>query len=110
MVFALAVNYGSRSEITRALKLCCKQVHDGTLAIDDITEDTIASRLYTAQLPDPDLLIRTSGEMRLSNYLLWQLAYSELYVTPVLWPDFSRWDYLRAVIAYQTRTRRFGGL
>lgn len=110
MVFALAVNYGSRSEITRALKLCCKQVQDGTLAVNDITEDTIASKLYTAQLPDPDLLIRTSGEMRLSNYLLWQLAYSELYVTPVLWPDFSRWDYLRAVIAYQTRTRRFGGL
>ena len=80
----------------------------GRVQPEDISADYLASKLYTYPLPDPDLLIRTSGELRLSNYMLWQLAYTELYVTPVLWPDFSKWDYLRAIKAFQKRTRRFG--
>ena len=110
MVFALAVNYGSRAEIARAARSLARDVATGTLEPDQIDEDALAGRLYTAGLPDPDLLIRTSGEMRLSNYLLWQLAYTEFYVTDTLWPDFDRWDYLRAVVAYQGRSRRFGGV
>ena len=110
MTFALAVNYGSRAEIARAARELAREVASGALSVDDVDEDAVSARLYTAGLPDPDLLIRTSGEMRLSNYLLWQLAYTEFYVTPVLWPDFSRWDFLRAVAAYQGRSRRFGGV
>ena len=110
MVFALAVNYGSRAEIARAARLIASDVAAGTLRLDDVDESCVTSRLYTSGLPDPDLLIRTSGELRLSNYLLWQLAYTEFYVTDTLWPDFSRWDFLRAVAAYQGRTRRFGGV
>ena len=110
MVFALAVNYGSRAEIARAARELAEEVAAGTLSPDDIDEDALSSRLYTAGLPDPDLLIRTSGEMRLSNYLLWQLAYTEFYVTNTLWPDFSRWDYLKAIASYQARSRRFGGV
>lgn len=110
MTFALAVNYGSRAEIARAARELASEVAAGTLRPEDIDESTISSRLYTAGLPDPELLIRTSGEMRLSNYLLWQLAYTEFYVTPTLWPDFSRWDFLRAVKAFQGRHRRFGGV
>lgn len=110
MVFALAVNYGSRAEITRAARLVAQDVSEGLLAVDDIDESSVAARLYTADLPDPDLLIRTSGELRLSNYLLWQLAYTEFYVTDTLWPDFDRWDFLRAVRAFQGRSRRFGGV
>ncbi len=94
MTLALAVNYGARAEITRA-------------AIDD---DMVASHLYTAGLPDPELVIRTSGELRLSNYLLWQVAYSEFYVTDTYWPDFDRWGLVDAILAYQGRDRRFGGL
>lgn len=110
MTFALAVNYGARAEITRAARELARSVASGELSVDDVNEGALSARLYTAGLPDPDLLIRTSGEMRLSNYLLWQLAYTEFYVTPVLWPDFSRWDFLRAVAAYQGRSRRFGGV
>lgn len=110
MVFALAVNYGSRAEIARAARLVAQDVSEGLLAVDDIDESSVAARLYTADLPDPDLLIRTSGELRLSNYLLWQLAYTEFYVTDTLWPDFDRWDFLRAVRAFQGRSRRFGGV
>ena len=110
MVFALAVNYGSRAEIARAARLIASDVASGTLLLEDVDESCVSSRLYTSGLPDPDLLIRTSGELRLSNYLLWQLAYTEFYVTDTLWPDFSRWDFLRAVAAYQGRTRRFGGV
>ena len=110
MTFALAVNYGARSEIARAARELARSVASGELSVDDVNEDALSARLYTAGLPDPDLLIRTSGEMRLSNYLLWQLAYTEFYVTPVLWPDFSRWDFLRAVASYQGRSRRFGGV
>lgn len=110
MVFALAVNYGSRAEIARAARLVAQDVSEGLLAVDDIDESSVAARLYTVDLPDPDLLIRTSGELRLSNYLLWQLAYTEFYVTDTLWPDFDRWDFLRAVRAFQGRSRRFGGV
>lgn len=110
MVFALAVNYGARAEIARAARLLAADVAAGALAPDDIDEAAVAGKLYTAGLPDPDLLIRTSGELRLSNYLLWQIAYSEFYVTDTLWPDFDRWDYLRAVVSYQGRSRRFGGV
>ena len=110
MTFALAVNYGARAEIARAARQIALEVASGELAPEDVSEATVEGRLYTAGLPDPDLLIRTSGELRLSNYLLWQLAYTEFYVTPTLWPDFSRWDFLRAVSSYQARSRRFGGV
>lgn len=110
MIFALAVNYGSRAEITRALGLLASEIASGNIDASTITEDDIQKNLYTAGLPDPDLLIRTSGELRLSNYLLWQLAYSELYVTETYWPDFSKWEFLRAIKSYQGRERRFGGV
>lgn len=110
MTFALAVNYGSRAEITRACRELAQEASQGKIAPSDIDEDLFASRLYTAGLPDPELLIRTSGEQRLSNYLLWQLAYTEFYVTDVYWPDFSRWDFLRAIRSFQGRNRRFGGV
>lgn len=110
MTFALAVNYGSRAEIARAARQIAREVQAGTLSPDQVDESALAERLYTGSLPDPDLLIRTSGELRLSNYLLWQLAYTEFYVTDTLWPDFSRWDLLRAVASYQGRARRFGGV
>lgn len=110
MVFALAVNYGSRAEIARAARSIALDVLEGRLDASDVDEGVVSDRLYTAGLPDPDLLIRTSGELRLSNYLLWQLAYTEFYVTDTLWPDFDRWDYLRAVVAFQGRSRRFGGV
>lgn len=110
MTFALAVNYGSRAEIARAARLLAADVASGALDVDDIDVDAVAGRLYTAGLPDPDLLIRTSGELRLSNYLLWQLAYTEMYVTDTFWPDFDRWEYLRAIQAFQGRGRRYGGV
>ena len=110
MTFALAVNYGSRAELARAARVLAQSVQDGELDASAIDENALASELYTAGLPDPDLLIRTSGELRLSNYLLWQLAYTEFYVTPTLWPDFSRWEFLRAIKSFQGRKRRFGGV
>ena len=110
MIFALAVNYGSRAEIVRAAKTIATKCSEGQMAAEDIDENAFESELYTSGLPDPQLLIRTSGEMRLSNYLLWQLAYTEFYVTDTLWPDFSRWEYLRAVKSFQGRKRRFGGV
>ena len=110
MVFALAVNYGSRAEIARAARELVREALEGGLSAEDVCEEALAQRLYTAGLPDPDLLIRTSGELRLSNYLLWQLAYTEFYVTDTLWPDFSRWDFLRAIVSFQGRSRRFGGV
>ena len=110
MTFALAVNYGSRAELTRAAALLANQIAEGSVSADSVTPADLEKNLYTAGLPDPDLLIRTSGELRLSNYLLWQLAYSELYVTQTYWPDFSKWDFLRAIKDYQSRERRFGGV
>ena len=110
MTFALAVNYGSRAELTRAAVLLANQIAEGSVSADSVTPADFEKNLYTAGLSDPDLLIRTSGELRLSNYLLWQLAYSELYVTQTYWPDFSKWDFLRAIKDYQGRERRFGGV
>ena len=110
MTFALAVNYGSRAELTRAAVLLANQIAEGSVSADSVTPADLEKNLYTAGLSDPDLLIRTSGELRLSNYLLWQLAYSELYVTQTYWPDFSKWDFLHAIKDYQSRERRFGGV
>jgi undecaprenyl diphosphate synthase len=104
----ICISYGSRAELTRAARLLAEEVQAGRLDPADIDEESISRRLFTAEWPDPDLLIRTSGELRLSNFLLWQLAYAELYVTPVLWPDFSRQDLWEAVLEYQRRDRRFG--
>ena len=103
----LAINYGGRAELVDAVKALVEEARRGPVAID---EAAISARLYTAGLPDPDLLIRTSGEMRVSNFLLWQIAYAELYVTGTLWPDFHRGELLRAVLDYQRRDRRFGGI
>lgn len=108
--FQIALNYGSRDEIIRAVKKMHKDVQEGKLSMDDVTEDTVSSYLDTVGIPDPDLLIRTSGEQRLSNYLLWQLAYSEFYFTPVPWPDFDEAELKKAVEAYNNRDRRFGGI
>ena len=110
MVLALAVNYGARAELARAARALAARVASGDINIEDIDEGAVAASLYTADLPDPELLIRTSGELRLSNYLLWQLAYSEFYVTDTLWPDFDRWELLRGIKAFQGRDRRFGGV
>lgn len=110
MVLALAVNYGARAELARAARTLATRVASGDINIEDIDEGAVAASLYTADLPDPELLIRTSGELRLSNYLLWQLAYSEFYVTDTLWPDFDRWELLRGIKAFQGRDRRFGGV
>ena len=110
MVLALAVNYGARAELARAARTLAARVASGDINIEDIDEGAVAASLYTADLPDPELLIRTSGELRLSNYLLWQLAYSEFYVTDTLWPDFDRWELLRGIKAFQGRDRRFGGV
>ena len=110
MTLALAVNYGARAELARAARLIASEVKEGTLSVDDVDAVCVSSHLYTADLPDPELLIRTSGELRLSNYLLWQLAYSEFYITDTLWPDFDRWELLRAIRAFQGRDRRFGGV
>ncbi len=109
LTLVVALNYGGRAEITDAVRAIAAEVAAGTLAPADVTEDTIASHLYTASIPDPDLLVRTSGELRLSNFLLWQLAYTEFWVTDVFWPDFDRHEMLRAIVEYQARDRRFGG-
>ena len=110
LTFVIAVNYGGRDEIVRAARKMADDVKEGKLDPKDLTEASFASYLDTADMPDPDLLIRTSGELRLSNYLLWQLAYTELYVTDCLWPDFSKEELEKAIIAYNSRDRRFGGV
>ncbi len=104
----LALSYSSRQEMVDAMRRIAIEVKAGRLQPEDIDEFTISSHLYTAAIPDPDLLIRTSGELRLSNFLLWQLAYTEIYVTDVLWPDFRRKEFYQALLAYQQRERRFG--
>jgi len=106
----LCISYSSREEIVRAARLLAEEARAGRLDPEDITEASVAERLYTAPWSDPDLLIRTSGELRISNFLLWQLAYTELYVTPVLWPDFTRDELFESVLDYQRRERRFGGV
>ena len=110
LTFVIAVNYGSRDEIRRAVQKMLTDCRDGKLSPEEVDEAKIASYLDTAGIPDPDLMIRTSGELRLSNYLLWQLAYAELYVTDTLWPDFNREELIRAIEAYNKRERRFGGV
>jgi undecaprenyl diphosphate synthase len=104
----MAFNYGGRDELLDAFRVLARQVQAGDLNPNDISEKDISRALYTADVPDPDLLIRTSGEMRISNFLLWQIAYTELMITPVLWPDFGPGDLYRAVAEFQRRTRRFG--
>jgi undecaprenyl diphosphate synthase len=106
--FTVAINYGGRQEIVRACQTIATQVHQGSIDPADIDENLLSKYLHTADLPDPDLLIRTSGEMRISNFLLWQLAYAEFYVTDTLWPDFDRRAFHQALLNYQQRQRRFG--
>jgi undecaprenyl diphosphate synthase len=106
----MAFNYGGRNELVDAIRALAQRVAAGELAATSITEEDVSGALYTAGIPDPDLLIRTSGELRISNFLLWQIAYTELWVTPTLWPDFQPIDLYRAVADFQGRTRRFGGV
>ena len=106
--FNVAINYGSRHEMVKACRTIAMKVEQGELAADEISEETISQHLYTSASVDPDLLIRTSGEMRLSNFLLWQLAYTEIYVTDAFWPDFDNQQFERALQSYQQRDRRFG--
>ena len=108
MLLSLALSYGSRQEITRAVKEIAMKVKSGGIEPEHINEETIGNYLYTSGIPDPDLLIRTSGEYRISNFLLWQIAYTEIYVTPTLWPDFREEEYLTALLDFQNRERRFG--
>ncbi len=110
VLFTVATNYGGRQEIVQACRRIAMEVQCGHCSIEEIDDQMLEKYLYTNELPDPDLLIRTSGEMRLSNFLLWQLAYSEIYVTPTLWPDFDREEFYHALLAYQQRERRFGKL
>ena len=110
LTFTIAINYGSRDEITRAVRKVAEKVAAGELAPADITEQMIAQNLDTNFLPDPDLLIRTCNEQRISNYLLWQCAYTEFYYTPVAWPDFNKDELIKAIESYSGRTRKFGGL
>jgi undecaprenyl diphosphate synthase len=108
MTLTLALSYGSRSEIVQAARRLAEQIHQGTMQPQDITHELFSQQLYTRAMPDPDLLIRTSGEYRISNFLLWQLAYTELYFTETLWPDFREEEFLKALVSYQQRDRRFG--
>jgi len=108
LILNLALSYGGRAEIVKAVKEIAKKAVDGRIDPDLITPDLVSEHLYTGKMPDPDLLIRTSGEMRISNFLLWQIAYSEIYVTDTLWPDFGKDEFVRILRDYQQRERRFG--
>jgi undecaprenyl diphosphate synthase len=108
LLLNLFISYGSRAEIVRAAQQLAEEVRAGRMAATEIDEDAIAERLFTAGVPDPDLLIRTSGEQRISNFMLWQLAYAELYMSPVLWPSFRRQELYAAILDFQNRDRRFG--
>ena len=108
MTLTLALSYGGRQEIVGAVRNMLKDIEKNTLNVKQITEERLSKYLYTSDIPDPDLLIRTSGEHRISNFLLWQIAYTEIFVTPTLWPDFHRERYLEALLDYQKRERRFG--
>lgn len=110
LILNFALNYGSRNELVQAVRSMAADVKSGRLSDQDITDETVSQYLMTSHLPEPDLLIRTSGEHRLSNFMLWQLAYTEFFFTDVLWPDFSEKHLLEAVASYQKRSRRFGGL
>ena len=104
----IAFNYGARLEITNAVKILAEKIQNGELKLDEINEDLISQNLYTSNIPDPDLLIRTGGEKRISNYLLWQAAYSELYVTDIFWPEFDEKALAEAILEFKSRSRRFG--
>ena len=106
--FNIAIAYGGREEIIKAIKEIAQEVKEGKLEVEEIDEDVVKAHLYTADLPDPDLILRTSGEERISNFLLWQSAYSEFYFTDIYWPTFRKIDFLRAIRSYQLRQRRFG--
>jgi undecaprenyl diphosphate synthase len=108
MILNVALSYGGRDEILRAVARIAARAAAGKFSVSELTEEVFSRELYTAGLPDPDLLIRTSGEMRISNFLLWQLAYTEIYVTDVLWPDFGKQELYKALLDYQKRQRRFG--
>lgn len=108
LVLNLAINYGGRAEITDAVRLITEKAVLGEIGTADISENLISQCLYSPDIPDPDMLIRSAGEMRISNFLLWQIAYTEIWVTDVLWPDFGRDDFIRAIADYQKRTRKFG--
>lgn len=108
MVLTLALSYGGRQEVTDAVRKMIQRVEAREIRSSDITETLLSEHLYTAAMPDPDLLIRTSGECRISNFLLWQIAYAEIYMTPTYWPDFRKEEYVEALIEYQKRERRFG--
>jgi undecaprenyl diphosphate synthase len=108
LLLNLFISYGSRAEIVRAAQLLAEEVRAGRVRAEDIDEDAVAERLYTVGVPDPDLLIRTSGEHRISNFMLWQVAYAELYMSPVLWPNFRRQELFEAILDFQSRDRRFG--
>jgi undecaprenyl diphosphate synthase len=108
MILTLALSYGGRDDILQAVRRMMSRCQDGKLAPGEINETLFAQYLWTSSLPDPDLLIRTSGEMRISNFFLWQLAYTEIYVTSTLWPDFDKEELIRALLSYQNRERRFG--
>ncbi|RHW39613.1 isoprenyl transferase [Lysinibacillus yapensis] len=110
LILNFAMNYGSRAEIVAAMKAIMMEVSNGKLTMDDVDENMINQYLMTSSLPEPDLLIRTSGEVRLSNFMLWQLAYTEFWFTDVLWPDFDQKTFMQAIQAYQQRNRRYGGL
>ena len=110
MTLVLALNYGSRAEIVDGVRAIAEKIKAGELKPGQIDEETISEHLYTAGMPDPDLLIRTAGEMRVSNYLLWQISYAELYVSSVLWPDFGETDLHEAIRSFASRNRRFGAL
>ncbi|QQK80230.1 isoprenyl transferase [Salicibibacter cibi] len=110
IILNLALNYGGRSEIVQAVKRLSTEVEQGRYQAEDITEEMISDKLYTSDFPDPDLLIRTSGEIRLSNFMLWQMAYSEFWFTDVLWPDFNADDFAEAISVFQQRKRRYGGV
>jgi undecaprenyl diphosphate synthase len=108
LIVNLALSYGGRSEIVAGVRKIIDEVEAGRISKDDITPETFSHYLFTDDIPDPDLLIRTSGELRISNFLLWQIAYTELYFTPTLWPDFGKEELIRACLEYQSRERRFG--
>jgi undecaprenyl diphosphate synthase len=108
MTLVLALSYSSHQEIVEAVKQISSAYKNQEIALEDINEQMISDHLFTKNLPDPELLIRTSGEFRISNFLLWQLAYSEIYITPKLWPDFRKEDLYEAIVNYQCRERRFG--
>jgi undecaprenyl diphosphate synthase len=110
MILNLALSYGGRAEIVNMVKAIAGKARDGKMDPDSITPEIVTDHLYTRDMPDPDLLIRTSGEMRISNFLLWQIAYTEIFITDTLWPDFGKDEFIKILIDFQRRERRFGNV